>query len=289
MSTVHTSNSKFVPSKEELHKAHDLLNGSKFISVPDVVLELNEQLSVTEQDIDRVVHLVSQDHAITRDVLKTVNSAMFGLNCKIESIRQMVELLGIQPLRNLVVAAAFKNSFRVKSPAAKSLWKDNLEVAKCAMRIASNIDGLSPDEAYLVGLLIDCGAILLTEKDPSYADFFETQTDHPISIMERESSEFGTNHAVIGYLFARHWKLEESHCLAIYLHHRSSCEVIQDAKLRAMIAVLRVASHTVAQRYVEQNERSVESIRYWVQAKNELKLSEDAISSLRHEALRGFA
>ncbi len=279
---------KSIPSEQELRVAFAFLKGTKIPSVPDIVRKLQAELSAPQPDMDRIIEWVSQDQAITGRVLKTINCAQYGMARTIESISQAVVLLGLEQLRNLVVGAAFENSLLIRSPVAKKIWKDSVDMAKAAMRVAWNVDGITADEAYLLGLLHNSGALLLAEKYAEYESLIESQVVIPISMLDRENRQFGTNHAAIGYLFAKHWKLPERHCLAIYLHHSSSCKTLEDPQLRALVATLKIANHVINQRDQGMGDLSFESIQYLAQARNELMISQDTLDDLRQEATLGF-
>ena len=118
-------------------------------------------------------------------------------------------------------------------------------------------------------------------------DIIRIQASYPISCIDRETKKYGTNHPVIGYLLARHWRLSESQCLAIYLHHHASCNSLQDTKLRAMIVILKIANQLINQP-LGMNESSLESIQYITYAKSELMLKDETFDQLRQDAMLGF-
>jgi HD-like signal output (HDOD) protein len=277
--------SRLIPSDKELKQAYQVIKGEQIPSVPDILVNLYGELEKSEPNTRRVSELVAKDQAITGQVLKSINSPHFALQQAVESISQAVVLLGIGEIRNLVTAAAFQSRMQATSPAARHIWHDSLNVAQVAMRIASRVVGITQDEAYLTGLLHDCGALLLAEKFPLYEQLISIENEHPVMLINKEIQYLGTSHAVIGYLFATHWKLPERTCQAIYLHHSLKCDAIEDARLRALIATLKVAHLLVKEKSLPEGSFSLERIQYLSYAKKELMLDNEFMDELRTVAI----
>jgi c-di-GMP phosphodiesterase len=65
------------------------------------VLRLLTELSKSDTSIDEVEKLVSQDISMSYRVLRCINSSFYNLPRKVESIRQAIVILGLDPLRQL--------------------------------------------------------------------------------------------------------------------------------------------------------------------------------------------
>ncbi|MEN8179088.1 MAG: HDOD domain-containing protein [Pseudomonadota bacterium] len=281
------SKSNILPDKNELKKAFEVIKGAQIPSVPDIVVNLHAEFEKEEPDIERISDLVAKDQAITGQVIKTVNSPLFGLQQPVESIPQAVVLLGLNKVKNLVTAAAFQSKIQAKSPIAVQIWHDSLSVAQVAMKIAQHIHDISQDEAYLAALLHNCGAMLLAEKFPGYEDLLRIENEFPAALIDRENRRLGSNHVVIGYMFAKHWKLPERVCQAIYHHHDLRCEKIKECKLRALIAILKLAHQLVMEKYTINDTESLERIQFLSYPKQELMLDEEFLDGLRTDAFLG--
>jgi EAL and modified HD-GYP domain-containing signal transduction protein len=64
-------------------------------------LRLLTELSKTEASIDEVEQLVAQDMSMSYRVLRCINSSFYSLPRKVDSIRQAIVILGLDPLRQL--------------------------------------------------------------------------------------------------------------------------------------------------------------------------------------------
>jgi EAL and modified HD-GYP domain-containing signal transduction protein len=65
------------------------------------VLRLLTELSKPDTSIDEVEQLVSQDMSMSYRVLRCINSSFYNLPRKVDSIRQGIVILGLDPLRQL--------------------------------------------------------------------------------------------------------------------------------------------------------------------------------------------
>ncbi len=91
-------------------KPETLARQSRPTNVSAAVLLLAE-VSRTDVDINRIESLISADPSLVYSLLRLVNSSSFGLNVRVESIRQAIVLLGLVQVRQLAVLLTMaKNS-----------------------------------------------------------------------------------------------------------------------------------------------------------------------------------
>jgi HD-like signal output (HDOD) protein len=110
------------------------------------------------------------------------------------------------------------------------------------------VDGVSRDEAYMLGLFHNSGALLLTTKNEArYSPLFSNSMSLPVSIIQKEEKEYGTNHAMVGVLIAKKWHLPMEMINAIMLHHNEQCSRIQNDKVRSLVAMIKVANAIVSE------------------------------------------
>ena len=290
------SSKSHLPSVVELKQAYRIVRSKQIPSVPNILLDLYAELEHEEPDTAMVSDLVAMDPAITGQVIKLVNAPQFGLEQPVHSIKQAIVLLGMGQIRNLVVAAAFRKSIQATSPAAIQIWNDSLREAQVAMDIAHHVQDISEDEAYLTALLHNCGALLLAEKFTFYDQLLALEIERPVSLINQEIRQIGTSHAVTGFLFAMHWKLSQRICQAIYLHHALKHDEVEDSKLRALIATIKLAHLLVTERDFPDGTFAPERILYLSYAKEELMLDDEFLDELRvhvipklDDSLSGFS
>src|SRR4051812_16163700 len=85
---------------------------SHIATLPEItvkIIELVENPRSTAQDLNK---LISNDPALCARILKVVNSAFYGLPGQIGSINRAVVLLGLNAVKNIVIAASLTKLFR---------------------------------------------------------------------------------------------------------------------------------------------------------------------------------
>ena len=95
---------------------------------PEVLVKLSVLMAEDEVDLLAVSALVEGDMALAAAVLKAVNSSLYGLRGRVQTVHQALTYLGMRE----VSAIAFEMSLRAAScrPTAPSVlsprWKDSL-------------------------------------------------------------------------------------------------------------------------------------------------------------------
>ncbi|QYZ65382.1 MAG: HDOD domain-containing protein [Gammaproteobacteria bacterium (ex Lamellibrachia satsuma)] len=234
-------------------------------------------------NIAEIADLISQDAAISGLVLKTINSPAFGMRRKFESIQHASVLLGLENIKNLVIASALKHVFETNQPAVQMIWEDVNAVAQCAVWISSSITSIANDEAYLAGLFHKSGALLMAKRFSDYDEVLRVAKSDPGKWIEEEERRYGTNHAIIGFILAESWKLPEIICLTILHHPRESCSEIEDEKLRSLIATIKVANYILDTILLRESTTASDTLDFFATAIKELALSSDEIEALKDQ------
>src|SRR5258708_27674001 len=132
---------------------------------------------VEEIDVTRIVELISYDKSIAAQCVRMANSALFGRNKPVESVRTAVMNLGMWRVRDLI----FSNSLTQVIPANRWIveptvfWRHSLGVALVCRKFAEILGYPDTEKAYLAGLL------------------------HDIGILDRKSTRLNSSHQIISY------------------------------------------------------------------------------------------
>lgn len=86
-----------------------VLTGRKISENKQSVLMLLSALHDPNVPLDKIERMIASDTLLSFKLLRLVNSAAFGLNREIESLRQAIMLLGLNKLRNWVNLLALSN------------------------------------------------------------------------------------------------------------------------------------------------------------------------------------
>ena len=139
----------------------------QLIPIPPIASEIMKMAQEPDINLEAITQLITYDAAITANILKNVNSAYFGLNRKIESVKEAVVLLGLHPVIQLVfmnvAAANQKKACRGYALEEGALWKHSAASAILSRKIAQNI-GIGNDTLiFTTTLLKDIGKVVLNQ------------------------------------------------------------------------------------------------------------------------------
>lgn len=216
---------------------------------PAVVVMLQEELAKDDPNLAKVKQAIAGDVGFAGAVLKTVNSAAFGLTRKITSVPQAIDIAGLRNVSNIATAMALRQMMNKSGGASlERFWDTAEKVAQLCAHIARRLRGIPPDEAYTYGLFHNSGIAVLLNRFPSYRDTLieanaNAATQRFTAIEDRA---IATNHATVGYFLARSWSLSMSLCRAILLHHEIGVvdgEAKDDGACLNYIGIGHIAEH----------------------------------------------
>ncbi len=229
------------------HKATEKLVASmRLPPAPFVVEELHRLLQNDETTIAEVGDVVAQDMAISSLVLHTVNSSLYGLRRKANSIHQAAALLGMSNTANLVAGLSLRQSLGDNdAPGMQGFWDSPGNIALAAAGIARQLCPGVADEAHLLGLFHNAGHLLMAQRFDGYGRFLRDNLDCPQApVVELENRHYSCNHAVLGYYLASTWGIQR-HLAQIIRDHHDIAHLLEDgdAATAQLAATLKLAEH----------------------------------------------
>ncbi len=152
-----------------------------------------------QQDVQRIVDLISHDNSLAAQCLHIANSPLYGRWQSITNVRAAVVALGLQRMRDIALSCCvlklIPSDQEGNNPAV--FWEHSLACALVARKLAKRIGVADPEQAYLAGLLHDIGLIVnlrLFPKELSAA--LRTAEQNNIPLHEVEESSWGCTHAI---------------------------------------------------------------------------------------------
>jgi len=171
-----------------------------------------------------VADLIEKDTVLAGNVLKIVNSALYGRRGTVNSVRHAVSLLGINKLRNAVLSLSIARMWNsVKTPPGWSMARFNLHSVAVGIlcdQIAQYNDVEYPEGAFVAGLLHDVGHLLIAVAAPSeYIALEKLYALGGRTWCECEMEILGFTHADISAEALDSWNLPEPIRHAVEGHH----------------------------------------------------------------------
>jgi HD-like signal output (HDOD) protein len=196
-------------------------------SLPSVAAELVRLTDAPQVDASAIRRAVEGDPALAVKLLRVVNCSIGGLGGGVSDLGQAIALLGVRPLKLLVLGFALPDRLfdGVAGAPLRRYWTETLTRAAAARAIAELGWGKGGDEALVAGLLQGIGQlVLLQQLGGAYADVV-TKFDEaasaaspstPLSELgQLETELLGFDHRVLSASLLRRWRLPELLCNAI--------------------------------------------------------------------------
>jgi putative nucleotidyltransferase with HDIG domain len=164
-----------------MHELTLLSEGFVLPSLPAVALNVRRLIDDENATVNEVAQVVTKDPALTANLLKAANSALFRASSPIQNCTQAIMRLGAKTTRQLVTAFAVRNLFTTTQPELqkrmRAVWEHCNEVAAISMVIARIVKCFDVEEAMLAGLLHDIGMLPIL----NYAANHPSLIDDPVT------------------------------------------------------------------------------------------------------------
>ena len=188
---------------------------------PHVLSKIGRELRCEVPDVHKIAELITRDATSSAAILKTANSALYGLSTKARSIQQAMAYLGLSHTSYLLASLLLRNVFPSSNRTALlRFWDTSSELALCAAHVASKLGTVARDEAYTYALFRDVGSAVLICKFDDYDEAsLRASAESASNIAVVEKARFGTDHVLTGAALARDWQLPEEMIEAMLWHH----------------------------------------------------------------------
>ncbi len=164
--------------------------GKKLDSLPANSPAVTKLLSIIDDPKttrDDILKLVTLDQVLFANAFKYANSAAVGSFRKLESLTEIIDVLGFGILKNIAILTALRNV-----TVDKQLWFEGVFLAVAAKSIAKrlNKDKHYCDEIFISGLMQSYGVFVLSHFYPDNYPEFRSMINYQERIkLERETFE----------------------------------------------------------------------------------------------------
>ncbi|MFZ7125711.1 MAG: HDOD domain-containing protein [Desulfobacterales bacterium] len=194
-----------------------------FPGFPGSVTRLLRVLDDPEAPMDRIENILKLDAGLTANILKLSNSAYFGFQSRIGSVRKAVTLLGARRLRQLVLATCLNAFMDRPIPGydlpSGELWRHSIAVSVAAEGLARELALRNDGEIFTAGLLHDIGKLVLGGFVRDGLGLIENLTASGLSFEAAERMALGADHAEVGARLLGNWSFPAELVHAVRWHH----------------------------------------------------------------------
>ena len=197
-------------------------------SLPRLYGLIIKEMQSQDVSLKRVGDIISQDVSMSAKILQLVNSAFFGLPCKIVDPQQAAVYLGIETLKALILSVHVFSSFTEDAAlcdfSLADMWKHSLMTSKLAKEIACKelADKKIAEETLIAGLLHDIGKLIMLKIPERYREVQNYVEKHGCSFADAEYAVMKTSHAELGAYLLGLWGLPDNIVETVAFHHNPS-------------------------------------------------------------------
>lgn len=183
---------------------------------PEVLVKLSLLMAAEDIDLLAMSSLVESDMALAAAVLKAVNSSLYGLRGRVQTVHQALTYLGMREVASITFEMGLRAAF---PPAAEleSVWKRAAERGLLMGRMGQML-GVDPWAAHSAGLFEECGKAVLYRHAPAHYPAMLRAAASDVELVQLEHTAFGVSHDALGAALCESWGLAPA-AVASVRHH----------------------------------------------------------------------
>lgn len=193
-------------------------------SLPMVYQQLSAAIddpNSANRDIEQVIRT---DSGLTARLLRVANSALYSFPSKIDTISRAITVIGTAQLRDLALATSvFKMFEGVASEVldVEAFWRHSIACGVVARILAGYRRESNVERFFVAGLLHDIGRLLMFMTIPEQVSkALNSAAEQQQLLFKAEKEIIGFDHAAVGGVLLKGWKLPEHTVNAVKYHHR---------------------------------------------------------------------
>ena len=217
---------------------------------PELLVALRKEMGQADPEPQVIADIAGRDVAMAASLIRTANSPFYARAQPVTSVSEALGLLGVRMTEKLLMSFLTRNAIRINSPVLEHFWETSTRSAMAMAHIARQLYSVDADLAYTCGLFHQVGIPILMQGVKGYSGTLaEALARQDRSFTDTENAAHKTDHAVVGALVARTWRLPSPIYQAVRFHHDFTVLGASNVapEVRTLVAMALVADHLVAQ------------------------------------------
>jgi HD-like signal output (HDOD) protein len=200
--------------------------------LPDAVIQIKRLIEDQATDIDDIADILNYDPALTGQILRIANSALFKFPNKIESVSKAIQVIGTNSVYDLVFACGICKAFSEINTDVIDLeryWENSVYCGLLCKYFAERLHGKGSDRLFVAGLLHNIGELVMVNFNPDLAQKC-AQFNQEVTPVELQLSLLDSTYANISATLVKMWGIPDSIVTPIRHQHcsQTSAESIDD-------------------------------------------------------------
>ena len=186
---------------------------------------------------------------MTAALMRIANSPLYARREPVRSVAQAVSMLGMKPTASLLTGFLLRHTIRIDPTLIEHFWESSTRRSLAMAHIAGQMYGVDVEIAKTCGLFFHVGIPVMLQGVRGYSGtLVEAMARQDRTFIQTENIAHRTDHAVVGAIVARTWRLPQVIAHAVRLHHDFT--VLNDAgiapEVRNLVAIAAIADPLVA-------------------------------------------
>ncbi|MBC7942554.1 MAG: HDOD domain-containing protein [Chitinophagaceae bacterium] len=213
-------------------------------SQPQSLVRLSLLLAQEEMNLQAASELIETDMALAAAVMKAVNSSLYGLKGRVQSVHQAISYLGMREVAAITFEMGLRAAF-APMPELDPLWQRAGRRGLLMGRLATRLS-LDAWAAHSGGLFEECGKAVLLRHAPDHYRAMLRAATGDAELATLEHAGFGVSHDALGAALCESWGLGAA-AVASVRHHLTAQATRQLPELvaRRPICALSVLAHAL--------------------------------------------
>jgi len=214
-------------------------------SQPESLLRLSLLMAEDQTNMTALSSLIESDMGLAAAVLKAVNSSLYGLSGRVQTVQQAITYLGTREVAGIVLEIGLRAVFP-PTPELQQMWQRAAQRGVMMGRLATSLQ-MDAWAAHSAGLFEECGKAVLFRHAPDHYRSVLRAAINDVQLVELEAAAFGVSHDALGAALCESWGLSPA-AVASVRHHvaaQAELDVPAAASRRSILALSVVAASMV--------------------------------------------
>jgi len=213
-------------------------------SQPQALVQLSLLLAEPDINLQAASSLIETDMALAAAVMKAVNSSLYGLKGRVQSVHQAVTYLGMREVAAITFEMGLRAAFP-PSPLLDPLWERAGRRGLLMGRLASRLS-LDAWAAHSAGLFEECGKAVLYRHSPDHYGAMLRAAGSDTELLMLEHTGFGVSHDALGAALCESWGLGATAVASVRHHVEAQVTyLLPELAARRPVCALSVIAHVL--------------------------------------------
>jgi HD-like signal output (HDOD) protein len=215
-------------------------------SQPEALVRLSLLLAEEELNLQAIAQLIEGDMALAAAVLKAVNSSLYGLKGRVQTVQQAITYLGLREVGAITFEMGLRAAF---APAVElePLWVRAARRGVVMGRLGQRLS-LDAWAAHSAGLFEECGKAVLFRHAPDHYRSMLRAAGTDVDLVSLERTGFGVSHDALGAALCESWGLAATAVASVRHHVQAQATLRLPEQLqRPCVLALSVIAHALLQ------------------------------------------